>query len=108
MKRSRLQPISDKRARKLREAGPRRAQYRYEHPHCLRCQHLGQTVPAVHLHHIEGRWRADAESEWNYAMLCRACHDQFHAKANPSGPSVRTVKAQIIEAKRALGEWEDT
>jgi 5-methylcytosine-specific restriction enzyme A len=58
-----------------------------EHPLCARCERLGQTRLATHVHHVrERKDRPDlALDRDNLEALCNPCHSKHHAKQRKWG-----------------------
>ena len=73
MKRTRLRPVSKKRAKQLRAY----SKIRREFLDSKMCDACG-VRPATEVHHRKGRIGNDLLDEDFFMAICRACHTQIH------------------------------
>lgn len=81
MRRTRLNPISKKRAAQMREYIALRRAYLKEHPFCELCiLEGGNTLPprATDIHHKKGRSGAMLLDTTHWMAVCRASHRKIH------------------------------
>lgn len=71
-RKTRLKPISAKRAAALKEAGPEFEAARDRARG--RCERCGDRPRHLEVHHIWSRGRVGPHKAWNFAALCPPCH----------------------------------
>jgi len=74
MKRTRLKPVSNKRASRLKIYYPLAKEYKKLHPTCEVCKKR----PTVDVHHKKGRYGSLLNMVEFWLPVCRACHDWIH------------------------------
>ena len=75
MKRSRINPVSAKRAKRLKEYYMLRTAYLTANLKCEICKKRNSND----IHHIAGRLGDLLNDVTNFLAVCRACHDWIHA-----------------------------
>lgn len=74
MKRTRLRPMSAKRAAQAKEYSALRKAFLTARPKCERCQ----KKKSKDVHHVHGRLAGAYLDTTTWKALCRACHDWVH------------------------------
>jgi hypothetical protein len=75
MKRTKLNPVSDKRKGQLRIYSYERKAFLAAKPVCEIC-HRGRSVD---VHHRRGRWGRKLLDRTFWTAVCRPCHDLIHS-----------------------------
>ena len=73
-RRTRLRPISTKRAKASRIYLTARSRFLGSHPVCQRCDGRRSTD----IHHTAGRSGSNYQDQTTWLALCRQCHDWIH------------------------------
>ena len=78
LKRTKLSPMSKKRAKEHREYGKLRTTFLDLNPGCQKCM----AAPSEQIHHIHGRSGTNFLDVKTWAALCAPCHQKVHDNPN--------------------------